>query len=369
MHTVRVELSDRSYGISIEAGILDSAGSRIIETVGAARIAVITNPKIESLYGRRLQRSLRRAGLETEKLIVGDGERFKSLRTAEAIYTFLLEKRFERKDAILAFGGGVVGDLAGFAAGTYLRGIRVVHVPTTLLAQIDSSIGGKTGVNHRLGKNLIGVFHQPSLVLIDPLTLKTLPRRQFGSGLYEAIKYGVIRDRSLFERIVGRLDRLKQVEPEAIEDLVENCCRIKAEVVTADEREGGLRRVLNFGHTVGHAIEALTSYRRFEHGEAVGWGMRAAGRIAEKIGILLSEERQTLDEAVSLVGRLPKAGDLAPDDIMSAMQRDKKMQGGRISFVLPTRIGHVVFRSDVPKRVVVAALKGALSEPSVLRKF
>src|SRR5262249_8087677 len=222
---------------------------------------IISNPTVHGKYGPRVRSSLTRAGFRVKKIIIPDGERHKTLKTAEAIYTFLIENRIERKDVIVALGGGVIGDVAGFAAATYLRGVNLVQVPTTLLAQIDSSVGGKTGVNHRLGKNLVGCFYQPSLVVIDPEVLGTLPVREIKSGLFEALKYGIIRDRELFYRLVARTEALKKGDPDELIYLIAACCRIKAEVVQEDEREGGLRRILNFGHTVGHALEAVTNYR------------------------------------------------------------------------------------------------------------
>lgn len=289
-----------------------------------------------------------------------DGERFKNLRTAESLFAFFIDRRIERSDVIVAIGGGVVGDLAGFAAATYLRGIRIIQVPTTLLAQIDSSVGGKTAVNHPLGKNLIGSFHQPSLVLIDPDMLRTLPARQMRSGLYEAIKYGVISDRRLFNRVALNIDELKKLESAELEHLIARCCAIKASVVRRDEREGGLRKILNFGHTVGHALEAVTHYRRFLHGEAVGHGMRAASRIAERIGLLAAGDRELIDTALTSVGGLPSANTIALDDIISAMHRDKKVEAGRTSFILPVEIGKVVIRSNVAPQVIRAALKDTL---------
>jgi 3-dehydroquinate synthase len=273
----------------------------------------------------------------------------------------LIERRVERSDVIVALGGGVVGDLAGFVAATYLRGVRLIQVPTTLLAQIDSSVGGKTAVNHALGKNLIGSFHQPTLVAIDPNLLHTLPARQIQAGLYEVIKYGVIRDRRLFDRVARRIDRLRKLESEDLEHLIARCCAIKADVVRSDEFESGLRRILNFGHTVGHALEAVTHYRRFLHGEAVGHGMRAASRISERLGLLPTGDRETIETGIASVGRLPLANTLALDDIISAMHRDKKVERGRAAFVLPVEIGKVVTRSDVPPQVVRAALKDALA--------
>ncbi|HKG20627.1 MAG TPA: 3-dehydroquinate synthase family protein, partial [Blastocatellia bacterium] len=261
----------------------------------------------------------------------------------------------------VALGGGVVGDLAGFVAATYLRGLRFVQVPTTLLAQIDSSVGGKTAVNHALGKNLIGVFHQPALVVTDPATLRSLPPRELQAGLYEALKYGIIRDRRLFNDIGRGLDRIRARDREALSHLIARSCEIKADVVARDEREGGLRRILNFGHTVGHALEAVTRYRRFFHGEAVGHGMRAASLIAERLDMLAAGEREIIDEAIIRLGPLPRANYLALDGIISAMFHDKKSEAGRIAFVLPVKIGRVVIRSDVPPSLVSSALRDALS--------
>ena len=363
MPRVTVNLKDRSYHIEIAAGSLDQAGPLTRDVVGekARRAVIVSNPAVDAHYGRRVKRSLAQAGFKALPFLIGDGERHKTFRTAQSLYTFLIEQRMERSDVIVALGGGVVGDVAGFVAGTYLRGIRFTQIPTTLLAQIDSSVGGKTGVNHPLGKNLIGVFHQPRLVVIDPETLRTLPPRQMSAGLYEAIKYGVIRDRRLFQRIVRQIELIKEFDPSALAHLIARSCRIKADVVARDEREGGLRRILNFGHTVGHALEAVTRYRRFYHGEAVGHGMRAASLIAERMDLLSGEERKAIDEAVARVGPLPGAKSLALNDIISAMSHDKKAEAGRLAFVLPVEIGRVVIRSDVPPKIVRSALKDALS--------
>ncbi|HJQ27665.1 MAG TPA: 3-dehydroquinate synthase [Blastocatellia bacterium] len=364
MQSITVKLKERSYAIHVAAGLLDQAGDWLRAAVGerARRAVVISNPTVDQLYGRRLERSLRHAGFKTQGVLIGDGERFKTLATAEKLYTFLIEQRVERSDVIVAMGGGVVGDISGFVAATYLRGIRFIQVPTTLLAQIDSSVGGKTGVNHALGKNLIGAFYQPALVVIDPTTLRTLPERELRAGLCEAIKYGVIRDRRLFERIRRELERLKQLDLDELTHLIQRSCQIKAEVVARDEREGGLRKILNFGHTVGHALEAVTRYRRFLHGEAVGHGMRAAARISERLEMLTDDERRLIDEAVRRAGPLPSAKTLALDDIISAMAHDKKAEAGHLAFVLPTAIGHVVVRTDVPLQVIRSALKDALFE-------
>lgn len=361
MRTVPVKLDSRSYRILISAGLLDELGGRARASLGekCRRAVLVTNRTVGHFYGEQSADSLRQAGFDVHRFLIGDGERFKSLGTAESIFGFLIEHGIERSDVIVALGGGVVGDLAGFVAATYLRGIRLVQVPTTLLAQIDSSVGGKTGVNHALGKNLIGAFHQPSLVLIDPYVLRTLPARQTQAGLYEALKYGVILDRRLFTNIANKIDRLKNLESTELERLIARCCSLKAGVVARDEREGGLRKILNFGHTVGHALEAVTHYRRFLHGEAVAHGMRAAARIAERLGLMKGTDREKLDAAIAGVGKLPTAGTLALDDIISAIHRDKKVEAGRATFVLPVEIGKVVMRSDVPPPVIRAALKDA----------
>ncbi|MEN3330654.1 MAG: 3-dehydroquinate synthase [Blastocatellia bacterium] len=367
MKTITVKLKERSYGIHVEAGLLDEVGDLLRAAVGATarRAVLVSNPTVDHLYGRRLEGGLRRAGFKMERFLIGDGERFKTLGTAEKLYTFLIAQRIERSDVIVALGGGVVGDLSGFAAATYQRGIRFAQVPTTLLAQIDSSVGGKTGVNHPLGKNLIGAFHQPALVVIDPTALASLPERELRAGLCEAVKYGVIRDRRLFQRINREMDRLKQLDVAELTHLIARSCQIKADVVARDEREGGLRKILNFGHTVGHALEAVTRYRRFLHGEAVGHGMRAAAGIAERLALLSSAERQLIDEAVRRVGPLPSAKTLALDDIISAMAHDKKAEAGHTAFVLPTAIGRVVVRTDVPLQIIRSALKDALFEQPI----
>jgi len=256
----------------------------------------------------------------------------------------------------VAVGGGVIGDTAGFAAATFLRGITVAHVPTTLLAQVDSSVGGKVGVNHALGKNLIGAFHQPAVVAIDPLLLRTLPRREFRSGLYEVVKYGMIASRSLFERVAQHTKAIFARDPDVLIPAIVESCRIKADVVSADEREGGLRRILNFGHTVGHALEAATKYRRFRHGEAIALGMLAAADLAVARGALAERERQALAQLIAQLGPLPTLADLTVAEILDAVRRDKKVVNGRLHFVLAIAIGATVTVDDVTEVELRAAL-------------
>ena len=257
----------------------------------------------------------------------------------------------------MAVGGGVLGDTAGFAAATYLRGIPVVQVPTTLLAQVDSAVGGKVGVNHAQGKNLIGAFHPPAMVVVDPTLLATLPRREFRAGLYEVIKYGVIASRPLFDRVAASLPALFKRDPDALMPIVTESCRIKAAVVEQDERETGLRRTLNFGHTAGHALEAVTKYRRFRHGEAVGYGMLVAAEIAVARGTMPSGERDMLAALIAKMGPLPAVADVPVAEALDAIAHDKKVVAGQLHYVLPTSIGECEVVADVTKDEIAAALR------------
>lgn len=363
-HTVHVSLGSRSYDITIADGALEKVGEVARRALGVRtrKLALISNARVHAQFGRALERSLRRADFTTHTHLIGDGERAKSLRTAERAWGFLIAHRFERGDAIVALGGGVVGDLAGFVAACFLRGVNFIQLPTTLLAQIDSSVGGKTAVNHALGKNLIGAFHQPRAVVIDPRTLATLPLRELRAGLYEALKYGVIRDRALFALLCDERARIEKLDAELLTRVIARCCEIKAEVVTADERESGLRRILNFGHTVGHALEAVTHYRRFKHGEAVGYGMKAAASIAAQTGLLARPEHDEIVRGVDALGRLPRVADLDAAEVIAAMAHDKKAAQGKLPFILPTNIGEVVVRDDVPGSVVRRAVRALLRD-------
>ena len=357
--TVRVPLGERSYEIEIGSGALARVGEVARRVFGpkAARLAIISNPVVDRHYGESVSRALRRTGFKTVKYLIGDGERAKSVRTAEKVWDFLIENRIERREGIVALGGGVVGDLAGFVAATYQRGIPFLQIPTTLLAQIDSSVGGKTAVNSPRGKNLIGSFHQPVGVVIDPIVLRTLPAREFGAGMYEALKYGIIRDRQLADFIAANLAAIKRLDDQPLTHLIARCCQIKADVVAADEREGGLRRILNYGHTVGHALEAVTSYRRLKHGEAVGYGMICAARLATGLGILTAAEAETIREQTEMIGRRPAIGDLDAAEVIAAMAHDKKVAHGRLPFILPTTIGNVVVRDDLPPTLIRSTIR------------
>ena len=362
--TVHVSLDERSYDITIAGGALSQTGEIARAALGdkTRRLAIISNPKVHALFGKTVEKSLKRAGFATLTQMIGDGERAKSLRTAERAWGFLIANHFERSDAVIALGGGVVGDLAGFIAATFLRGVNYVQIPTTLLAQIDSSVGGKTAVNHKLGKNLIGAFHQPRAVVIDPDVLSSLPGRELRAGLYEAVKYGVIRDEELFSLIKERLELYHHLDPPALSHVIARSCEIKAEVVAADERESGLRRILNFGHTVGHALEAVTAYRRLKHGEAVGYGMKCASRIAEMAGILAPVEAGALRYGIDKLGPLPRIDDLKAQDVIAAMSHDKKVAQGKLPLILPTTIGSVIVRDDIEPAVIRGAVRDLLAQ-------
>jgi 3-dehydroquinate synthase len=327
------------------APLLDAHG------VGARRF-IVSSPTIWRLHGAQIQRVL--GG--SEPILLPDGERFKTLQSVSKVYETLIKSGADRGSAIVAVGGGVIGDTAGFAAASFLRGITLAHVPTTLLAQVDSSIGGKVGVNHALGKNLIGAFHQPAVVVIDPQFLKTLPRREFRSGLYEVIKYGMIASRDLFDRIARDIKAVFAHDPAVLVPAIEESCRIKADVVSKDERESGLRRILNYGHTVGHALEAVTKYRRFRHGEAIGLGMLAAADLAVARGALAERERQALAQLIAALGPLPSLADIRIPQVIEAIRRDKKVLNGRLHFVIAIEIGATITIDDVTEDELRAVL-------------
>ena len=348
---VRLAAAEHRYEIKIGRRILQELGIEIHNVLPhpARRLAVISNQKVFSLYGAQTLKSLRAKDFLVSRWLMGDGEQFKTLNTVQKALLFLSETGLERTDAVVALGGGVVGDLTGFAAATYLRGIPLIQVPTTLIAQIDSSIGGKTGVNLPHGKNLVGAFHQPNGVFIDTETLTTLPRRELVSGWCECIKQGAVGNRTLFKQTRDFLETFKS-SPEALispalEKLIRSHCVFKAGIVTGDEREAPertdrlSRRILNFGHTIGHALESITRYRRFRHGEAVGYGMLVAGEISKTLGLLAASELELLREAVRLAGSLPSASDLDKGAILRSILRDKKTVAGRLKWVLLEGIG------------------------------
>ena len=339
---IDVTTGTRTSPIWIGEGLSEDLGPLLDRHGIGSRRFTVSSAVVWRLHGERL-----RAALGGDPILLPDGERFKNLQTVSKIYEKLIRSSADRGSTIIAVGGGVVGDTAGFAAASFLRGIALVHVPTTLLAQVDSSIGGKVGVNHALGKNLIGAFHQPALVVIDPLFLKTLPRREFRSGLYEVVKYGVIANRDLFDRLERDSKAIFAKDTAALMPAIVDSCRIKADVVSKDERESGLRRILNFGHTVGHALEAITQYRRFRHGEAIALGMLAAADLAVARGAMAERERAALARLITGMGPLPSVTDLSIPEAIDAIRRDKKVVHGRLHFVLAIEIGATTTVDDV----------------------
>jgi 3-dehydroquinate synthase len=375
---VRLPAHKTNYDIKVRAGLISEAGEHLRASLGAGprRAAVISNRKVFELFGDVLVRALRSNDFKVAVWLMKDGERHKSLKSFEQAITFLGKSGLERTDLVVALGGGVVGDLAGFAAATYLRGVAFVQIPTTLLAQIDASVGGKVGVNTALGKNLVGVFHQPRLVLIDLNTLRTLPRRELTAGWCEAVKQGAVGDRKLFDRTVQLLRnkddlRVREAAEKSLEEIgatIAAHCRFKASIVAGDERESTSRldarsrKILNFGHTTAHALETVTGYRRFRHGEAVGYGMLVAGEISKNIGTLTADALESLRQAVRACGRLPAANDIEINRLLGAMKSDKKSIAGSVKWVLLERIGkaRIVDGSEVSTQIFRKALRDGL---------
>jgi 3-dehydroquinate synthase len=359
MRTVKVPLGNRSYDIIIGRGLLAGLGAACKKLKLGARCAIISDRHVARHFARAAQKSLARAGFEALLIVVPAGETAKSLQTVQACYDRLAQHRLERKSFIVALGGGVVGDLAGFVAATYLRGIPFVQVPTTLLAQVDSSVGGKVGVNLKAGKNLVGAFHQPRLVVCDFDTLRTLPVREYRSGLAEVIKYGIIYDAALFKKLERDLPKLLKRDSKTLADVVARCCEIKAEVVGRDETDGGVRAILNFGHTIGHALEAISGYGKYLHGEAISIGQVAAAEISARLTGLPAADVERIRNLFRRAG-LPVAVKLDTSGhkrLLSAMKLDKKVSGGEIKFVLARKIGKVEYGQSVPMALVQETLR------------
>jgi 3-dehydroquinate synthase len=349
-----VRAGSRSYEIQIAQGV----ARRLDEVLDAAglptRRFVISSPLVWRLHGDTVG-----AGLTAEDpILLPDGERFKNLQTVTRAYEALIRAEADRGSAIVAVGGGVIGDMGGFVAATFLRGLPLAHVPSTLLAQVDSCIGGKVGVNHAMGKNLIGAFHAPSAVVIDPGLLGTLPRREFRAGLYEVLKYGAIADAELFARLERDLTSVFSRDPVTLLPVIAASCRIKAAIVEADEREHHVRRMLNFGHTVGHAIEAVTKYRRFRHGEAIGCGMLAAAALGVARGVTEPSVHERLENLIVQMGPLPPVADLTAEQTLEAIRRDKKVVNRRLKFVALTSMGNATILDDVTEEELRASLRG-----------
>jgi len=358
MKKVKVPLADRSYDIQVGPGMIDRLGAACRRLDLGRRCAVISDHTVASLYETAIVDSLRKANFDPVVMRVPPGEKSKSLNVAQSCYDRLARERLERNSFVVALGGGVVGDVAGFVAATYLRGVGFVQVPTTLLAQVDSSVGGKVGVNLRAGKNLVGAFYQPRLVMCDLNTLRTLPERELKAGLAEVIKYGIIADAKLFARLEKDLSKLLSLDPPTLAAVVARCCEIKAEVVGQDEKEGGHRAILNYGHTIGHAIENSAGYGRYLHGEAISIGQVAASYLSEWLRGFPRSEAERVRHLLAATG-LPVEMSLSAarrEKLLAAMKLDKKVSGGQVRFVLADALGQAVIGQAVPERVLREAL-------------
>lgn len=348
MEKVTVGLGERSYDIVIGNGMLSGIGESLARFGFSPTVTVISNPTVFGLYGDIISRSLADAGFTCTSTLVPDGEEYKDYFWSYHILTDLLKNRLDRNCCVVALGGGVIGDMTGFAASLYMRGIHFVQVPTTLLAQVDSSVGGKTGVNHPAGKNMIGTFYQPRLVWTDISTLRTLAKKELLCGMAEIIKYGVIWDAGLFSTLEEKREMILDLEPDLISYLIRRSCEIKAEVVSKDERESGLRAILNFGHTIGHAVETESGYSKYMHGEAVAMGMCAAARLSEALGIMEKAHADRIKSVVRAYGlphELPK--NINIDKLLSFISMDKKTVAGEMKFILPRSIGSVIIQKGV----------------------
>ena len=363
MSAIRVDLPQRSYEIAIDPGGLDRLGARMASLDLGQKVLLVSNPVVFQHYGQRAIASLIGAGFEVASCILPDGERYKTLASIEKIYDRALEQHLERSSTMVALGGGVIGDMTGFSAATWLRGVQFVQVPTSLLAMVDASVGGKTGVNHPMGKNLIGAFYQPRLVALDPEVLQTLPPREFRAGMAEAIKYGVIWDGELFSSLEKQssLEQLEDLDGELLQTILTRSCQAKADVVGKDEREAGLRAILNYGHTIGHAIESVTEYKSIIHGEAVAIGMVAASKLALELQLwdIQSDRRQfDLIAKAGLPTQLPAGLDI--EAIESTLKTDKKVKAGKVRFILPTQVGAVTITDRVPADLIRQVLQDML---------
>jgi 3-dehydroquinate synthase len=370
MTRVKVNVLPRPYEVLIESGLLDRAGAHLRELLGdRKRVFVVTVSPVRRRWGKSLARSLAAAGFAPEFVEMRDGERYKRLATVEALAEKMTRLGAERDAVVLAFGGGVVGDVGGMLASVYMRGVELVQIPTTVQAQVDASVGGKTGVNLGAGKNLVGTFYQPMAVLIDPAVLATLPEREFRAGLYESLKAGVIGLPELFRVLEKTPIQTLRRDQKMLEWVIAESVKLKAQVVSADEREVGLRRVLNFGHTIGHALESATRYRDFLHGEAVAWGMIAATQIAFAMERIDGASARRIADAVRSLGPLPAVATRS-QRVIDLLRSDKKTRHGAVHFVLPREIGRVEIVNDVPGSVVRAAvdeLRQASRRPWLVR--
>lgn len=356
--TVRVNLGERSYSIHIGDNLLENCPTVFADLDRVTHAFIISDSNVAPIYLGRVSRILQEMGVRVDRFVIPAGEDSKSLQWAERIWNGMLDVRTDRRSLVVALGGGVVGDLAGFVAATFARGIRLFQIPTSLLAQVDSSVGGKVGINLPKAKNMVGAFHQPCAVLIDVSTLKTLPQREYLSGLAEVVKYGVILDAQFFSYLEEHVDGLLTQAPDVLSFVVKTCCQLKASIVEQDERElTGLRAILNYGHTFAHAIEALTGYGRFLHGEAVSIGMVLAGRLAVRLGMFPQELAHRQESLLSSLHLPVHIRGLEAKEMLECMMLDKKVQHGFLRFVLPQTIGRVVTVENVPFQQVEAVIQ------------
>ncbi len=358
MQRIAVKPAGSQYDVIVERGALDNAAEYVRTVIGERRLFVAADPGAWRAQGARLEAGLR--SLDYTVLSMEGGEENKRIRQVEALAEKMYAAGADRKCCVIAFGGGIAGDVGGFLAASYMRGVDVIQIPTTLLAQVDAAIGGKTGVNLASGKNLVGAFHQPRLVLVDPSTLATLPEREYRAGLYEVVKAGIIWSRELFDVMALMRDNVLARKPEVLESIIAESVRIKAEVVSKDEREGDLRRILNYGHTLGHTLEAETNYKLLLHGEAVAFGMIAAGWLAEGAGVLAHGDRETMEQAIRAYGPIPNLDGISAARLVERIGGDKKTIGGKVHFVLADRIGHVKVMSGLNPSLIEQAAATAL---------
>jgi 3-dehydroquinate synthase len=357
MKTLRIDLADRSYDILIGRNLLPRLGDHLTHLKRTRRAVVVTNPEINKLYGDILTEALQQAGLESKCVEIPEGESHNTLQDAQTVYDYLIQNQYDRHTLLVALGGGVIGDLTGFIAATFLRGVPYIQVPTTLLSQVDSSVGGKTAVNHPQGKNLIGAFYQPRIVAIDLDTLRSLPTEEFRAGMAEIIKYGVIEDPRLFTFLEQNSEKIMAQDTECLATIIETSCAIKAKVVERDERESSYRMVLNFGHTIGHAIEALTHYSQFKHGEAVAIGMVYAAKLSCQLGMCSNEVVRKIEALVERFGLPSRLPEFPVEEYIESMYRDKKAHDKNIRFILVKDLGTV----EIVDRVSEDDLKKVLT--------
>ncbi|HTY78803.1 MAG TPA: 3-dehydroquinate synthase [Candidatus Bathyarchaeia archaeon] len=356
MVEIPVRLGPRSYRILVGTGLHAGIGSELVRLKVGRKVALVTDSSIQALHGETVSRSLAEAGFDVTRVLLPEGEAAKTLEVAASTWDRFLEAGLDRTSTVVALGGGAVGDLAGFTAATYMRGVNFVQVPTTLLAQVDASIGGKTAIDHARAKNLIGAFYQPRLVIADTAALLTLPEREYRSGMAEVIKHGIVLDAAYFAEVERGAAALRAREPATLEAIVAGSCRLKASVVERDEQEAELRHVLNYGHTIGHAVEAITGYQRFAHGEAVSLGIAAEAAIAERLGLAGPATRARQVAALEAVGLPVRGVGEPPERVVEALSRDKKAKDGRVPFVLAPEIGAFRLVYDVPRGTILDAL-------------